>query len=32
MFWATGQGHDVEETSCKAQGKHNCEFKITTEK
>ena len=30
MFWATGQGHDVEETACKAQGNHNCEFKITT--
>ena len=29
MFWATGQGYDVEETSCKAQGNHNCEFKIT---
>ena len=30
MFWATGQGHDVEETACKAQGNHNCEFKIIT--
>ena len=30
MFWATGQGYDVEEISCKAQGNHNCEFKITT--
>ena len=30
MFWATGQGYDVEEVSCKAQGNHNCEFKITT--
>lgn len=29
MFWATGQGYDVEEISCKAQGNHNCEFKIT---
>ena len=32
MFWATGQAHDVEETSCKAQGNHNCEFKITTDR
>jgi predicted hydrocarbon binding protein len=32
LFWATGQGHDVEETSCKAQGENSCEFKITTEK
>ena len=30
MFWATGQGHDIEETACKAQGNHNCEFKIIT--
>lgn len=30
MFWATGQGYDIEETSCKAQGHHSCEFKITT--
>jgi len=28
MFWATGQGFDVEETSCKAMGKEVCEFKI----
>jgi predicted hydrocarbon binding protein len=28
MFWATGQGFDVEETSCKATGKEVCEFKI----
>jgi len=28
MFWATGQGFDVEETSCKATGKETCEFKI----
>jgi predicted hydrocarbon binding protein len=32
LFWATGQGYDVEETSCKAQGHPNCEFKITTGK
>ena len=30
MYWATGQKYDVEETSCKAQGHHDCEFKITT--
>jgi len=30
IFWATGQEYDVEETSCKAQGHHSCEFKITT--
>jgi predicted hydrocarbon binding protein len=29
LFWATGQNHDVAETSCKAQGHQNCEFKIT---
>jgi len=29
LFWATGQGHDVEETACKARGDKNCEFKIT---
>ncbi len=28
LFWATGQGFDVEETSCKAMGKEACEFKI----
>ena len=28
MFWATGQGFDVEEISCKAMGKEVCEFKI----
>ncbi len=32
LFWATGQGHDVEETACKAHGDKNCEFKITTGK
>ncbi len=29
LLWATGQGYDVEETSCKARGDHDCEFKIT---
>jgi predicted hydrocarbon binding protein len=29
LFWATGQGLDVEEISCKAAGKNACEFKIT---
>jgi predicted hydrocarbon binding protein len=28
LFWATGQGFDVEEISCKATGKETCEFKI----
>ena len=32
LFWATGQGYDVEETSCKAHGETTCEFKITTGK
>jgi predicted hydrocarbon binding protein len=32
LYWATGQGHDVEETSCKARGESTCEFKITMEK
>lgn len=32
LFWATGQGYDVEETACKAQGHHDCEFKITSGK
>jgi len=32
LFWATAQGCDVEETSCKALGHHACEFKITTGK
>ncbi len=30
LFWATGQGFDVEETCCKATGQNTCEFKITT--
>ena len=29
LFWATEQGFDVEETSCKATGQNTCEFKIT---
>ena len=29
LFWATGQGFDVEEISCKATGETSCEFKIT---
>ena len=30
LFWSTGLTVDVEETACKAQGHHACEFKITT--
>jgi len=29
LFWSTGQGYDVVETSCKATGESDCEFKIT---
>lgn len=29
LFWSAGAAHDVEETACKAQGHHACEFKIT---
>lgn len=29
LIWATGQGFDVEEISCKATGKDTCEFRIT---
>ncbi len=32
LFWATGQGFDVEETACKATGQQACEFKITVER
>lgn len=32
LFWATGQGFDVEEISCKATGKETCEFKIMAAK
>jgi predicted hydrocarbon binding protein len=28
LFWATGEGCDVEEISCKATGADSCEFKI----
>lgn len=30
LFWSAGQGHDVEEVSCKATGGNTCEFKIIT--
>jgi predicted hydrocarbon binding protein len=29
LFWSTGQNYDVVETSCKATGENECEFKIT---
>ena len=29
LYWATGQEHDIEETSCRANGAETCEFKIT---
>jgi predicted hydrocarbon binding protein len=29
LFWATKQGFDVEETSCKAMGNDTCEFRIS---
>jgi predicted hydrocarbon binding protein len=29
LLWATKQGFDVEETSCKAMGSAACEFRIT---
>jgi hypothetical protein len=32
LLWSTGEGFDVEEISCKAQGRNACEFKITTGK
>lgn len=32
LYWATGQNHDVEETSCKACGANHCEFKVTVAK
>lgn len=28
LFWAIGQEHDIEETSCRAKGEEACEFKI----
>ena len=30
LHWATGQEHDIEETSCRANGEDACEFKIIT--
>ena len=30
LYWATGQEHDIEEISCRANGGDACEFKITT--
>jgi predicted hydrocarbon binding protein len=30
LFWATGREFDIEETSCRAMGKKECEFKIIT--
>lgn len=32
LFWATGRGFDVEETSCKAMGQDTCQFKIVAER
>ena len=29
LYWATRQEHDIEETSCRANGMEACEFKIT---
>jgi predicted hydrocarbon binding protein len=29
LAWGIGQGHDVEEISCKATGSNTCEFKIS---
>jgi len=29
LYWATGQEHDIEETSCRANGEEACEFRIT---
>ena len=29
LYWATGQEHDIEEVSCRANGGEACEFKIT---
>ena len=29
LYWATGQEHDIDETSCRASGEEACEFKIT---
>lgn len=32
LFWGTGGAFDVDETACKAEGHHACEFKITSGK
>lgn len=32
LFWATKQGFDVEEISCKAMGNDTCEFKVSAGK
>lgn len=32
LYWATGASYDMEETACKAQGHHACEFKIVISK
>jgi len=32
LTWATGDGYDVQETSCKAKGEEACEFTITSVK
>ena len=29
LYWATGQRYDVQESSCRARGDNDCEFKIT---
>jgi len=29
LYWADGEEHDIEERVCRAQGAHQCEFKIT---
>lgn len=29
LYWAMGHEHDIEETSCRALGAKECEFKIT---
>ena len=29
LYWATGQEHDIEETSCRANGEEACEFRIS---
>jgi len=29
LFWATGQEHNIEESSCRANGEEACEFTIT---